>query len=458
MRSGLTKMTGVFAGALLLAGVLLPTTTSAASPTTTRAASSVTKKIFEGGCGANGAVPGTVTTSTFRGVTTTVTRFAGEVSTTKIVPVGTPATRGLWIATDENGNVYLTLSNASSAAAAAAFNRAHPVRVIRNGVVHYARTQRLADIWMRTFHEPQYIATSWNGTAFFSSCSQADASSLAGWDSTQAPKVWHATNPSTGQVVTSAVSLQAADALATPRYGGHKGELVAYGANCQILTATSATSLIAKLRAQLAAMPFVSYGGYYVGYDPTGTNPADAQMFWGATQAQANARALAFSKSIVGLDIVIIDKSGFCASVEPTLGQAFYFQNLLSDGFNITPTSITAYVGNAVGATVRATTGLVRIYGGVVDFGRTAYNLNTYAMSSTTSSTASLTTGAFTPGTFNMSNNMASNDGVDLTMSAPLPLPTKRITCLRDASAPPGPPSIRLVTWYCPINYQKAAQ
>ena len=477
MKLGPRKFTGAIAGALVIASVVLPATTSGA------AASS--RNVALTGCAGGVSIPGTVITSTSRGITTTRTTYSGEITTTRIVPVGTAPSRARFMASDEAGNEYFATTKATALAAAAAFNRANPARALGNGVVYYARTlglaqekAMLADTMgyvngVPVTSTPQFLATSANGTAFFSSCSQARANTLARLDTNRPPKkVWHTTNTATGQRVTSAVSAKAADALAAYRYVGYtNGELAAYGFNCQVLTAMSDAGLIAALQAQIAALPYSSYGGNFLGYDTTGTNPADMQMFRGATQAQANALAYAFGKSIVEVGVFVVDKTGTCATVGSNIDQVVAIQNIETNAFSITPTSI-ATIGGGANVTVNAATGLLGVGGGDINVGGSIYTLNIDAETSTSSSTFLPTTSTFTSGTFNMSWNMAMYDqgysnvnfpplaSQELTTpfvfaGPPMPttLPTRPLTCAPGPLAPAGGSPVTLLSYVCPFEY-----
>ena len=478
MRPGLTKITGAIAGALVLASVVLPATTSGAASAPT------SHKVAETGCGTNGAIPGTSTSSTTRGITTTVTKYDGEISTTVIVPVGTAPTAAKAMASDEAGNEYFATTLARASAAATAFNRANPGRAINGGAVYYAHTEILAQEAAGLFSgpgyvngvpvtsTPQFLATSSNGTAFWSNCSQARANTLASLDTNRPPKkVWHATNTYTGQHVTSAVSAKAASALAAYHYVGYTpGEVAAYGFDCQVLTANSLTGLIAAFQKQLAALPYSSYGGNFLGYDVTGTNPADMQMFRGATQTQANALAAAFGKRLVEGGVFVVDKTGTCATVGPNIKEVVAIQNIELNAFSITPTSITT-IGGGVNVTVNAATGLLRVGGGDINVGGSVYTLTTDAETSTSSSTFLPTTLTFTSGTFNMSYNMAVYDQgytdasfppvasqeltSPLVWAAPIPttLPTKPLTCIPGPLAPAGGSSVTLLSYRCPFEY-----
>ena len=475
MRSGLTKITSMVTGALLLSGVLLPVTISAAAPTN--------HTVTETGCGANGNQSGTSTTSTIRGVVTTKTTYSGEITKTVIVPVGAPAARAKFMISDKAGNEYFATTRASANAAAWAFNRANPARYIGNGVAYYARTRPLAEEAAQNAdstgyvngvpvsNTPQFLATSANGTAFFSNCSQARANTLARLDTNRPPKkVWHAKSKSTGQVMTSAVSAKFANALAAYHYvGSTPGELAAYGFNCQVLTANSLSGLITALQTQIASMPFVSYGGDFLGYDTTGTNPADMQMFRGATQAQANAAASAFGKSIVKGGEFVVNQNGLCASVNPSISQAMNIQNLVPGPlrFNITPTSIIAYAANVPSVTVNVATGMKMAYGGDINVGGQLVTFPIFVE-------ASSTTGFYptpTNGTFNMAWNMAYYDSGHVAAANPAQasqalttpfttthatLPTTSITCTPGPSALPGATSVTLLSYNCPPNYQEA--
>ena len=484
MKSGLTKLTGAIAGALLLAGVIVPAATSGAAPTSHQ----ITHQVTETGCGANGNQSGTSTTSTSRGVTTTKTTYDGEITTSVIVPVGTPAARAKFMASDKAGNEYFATTRALANAAAAAFNRANPARYIGNGVAYYARTRPLAEEMAQNndtvgymngvpvTSSPQFLATSKNGTAFWSNCSQARANALASLDTNRAPrKVWHAMNTSTGQTVTSAFSAKVANALAAYRYVGYtNGEVAAYGFNCQVLTAMSYGGLITALQAQIAATPFVSYGGDFLGYDTTGTNPADMQMFRGATQAQANALAYAFGKSLVRGGVFVVDKNGLCATVGPNVKEVMAIQNIEPYGFWIDP--VVFNIGPQPSAYVLAATGLKGVWDSSINVGGQLVSLSSdMELSSTSSSTTANANGlVFNTGTFDMSWNMAFYDRgyIDNTINPSLPipelttpfttahaaLPTATITCVPYSTALAGAPaSVTLLSYNCPSYYHPEA-
>jgi hypothetical protein len=473
MKPGLAKLTGAIAGALLLAGVVLPTAVSAAAPTT--------QKVIETECGTNGAVPGTVITSTLRGVTTTRTTYSGEITTTVIVPVGTPPVRARFMASDEAGNEYFATTKAKALAAATAFNRANPGRAVGNGVIYYGHTPSLAQAaaanadtmgygnGVPVSSTPEFLATSANGTAFWSNCSQARANYLARRDTNRPPKkVWHATNATTGQRVTSAVSERAANDMAAYHYVAYTpGEVAAYGFNCQILTAASYMGLITDLQAQIAALPYVSYGGDFLGYDTTGTNPADMQMFRGATQSQANALAYAFGKSIVKGGVFVVDAKGTCVSVGPNMRELIAQQGIEQLTFFISPTGMTIGPSVTQSATVSGPTGLKEAYGGDLNVGGTLVVLGIDVAPSSTTSTYPLPMN----GTFNASWNMAYYDSgrvaadnpaqpsQELTtpfMATHATLPTQTITCTPESSALPGATSVTLLSYACPPNYQES--
>lgn len=483
MRSGLTKLTGALVGALLLAGVIVPATTSGAAPT-----APASHTVTETGCGANGPISGTVTTATDRGVTTTKTTYDGEITTTVIVPAGTPVARAKFMASDKAGNEYFATTRALATAAATAFNRANPGRAIGNGVVYYARTKILAEIAAQdndtmgyvngvpVSSTPQYLATSRNGTAFWSNCSQTRANALASLDTNRAPrKVWHATNTSTGQHVTSTVSAKAATALAAYHYVGYvNGEVAAYGFNCQVLTAMSYGGLITALQAQIAATPFVSYGGDFLGYDTTGTNPADMQMFRGATQDQANALAYAFGKSLVRGGVFVVDKYGLCATVGPNVKEVMAIQNIEPYGVWIDP--VVFSIGPYPAAIVPATTGLKGIWDSSINVGGQLVGLSSDMELSSTSSSITSNANAlvFNAGTFDMSWNMTFYDqgyiNGTINPSPPIPelttpfttahaaLPTQTITCVPYTTALAGAPaSVTLLSYNCPSYYHPEA-
>ncbi len=472
MRPGLTKLTGALA-VVLLAGVVLPATTSGAAP--------VTHKIAETGCGTTSPIYGTVTTSTFRGVTTTTTTYSGEVSTTTIVPVHVAPSRARFKAFDKAGNEYLATTKAKAWAAADAFDRANPGRAIGNGVVFWARTRLIAEEAAQNAdttgyvngvpvsNTPQFLATSANGTAFWSNCSQARANALASRDTNRAPKnVWHATDTATGQIVTSAVSQQDANALASYHYVGYApGEVAAYGFNCQVLTAMSYGGLITALQAQIAAMPYVSYGGDFLGYDTTGTNPADMQMFRGATQAQANALAYAFGKSIVKGGVFVVDAKGTCVSVGPNISEVVAQQGIEQPLFALSASaiSITPSAGNSV--TVNVATGMKMAWGGDINVGGQLLAFSIFV--ETSSPTGSYPTA--TNGPFNMAYNMAYYDqGYNIAdnpaqtsqeLTTPFTtthatLPTTPITCTPGPSTLSGAASVTLLSYNCPPYYQEA--
>ncbi len=472
MRPGLTKLTGALA-VVLLAGVVLPATTSGAAP--------VTHKIAETGCGTTSPIYGTVTTSTFRGVTTTTTTYSGEVSTTTIVPVHVAPSRARFKAFDKAGNEYLATTKAKAWAAADAFDRANPGRAIGNGVVFWARTRLIAEEAAQNAdttgyvngvpvsNTPQFLATSANGTAFWSNCSQARANALASRDTNRAPKnVWHATDTATGQIVTSAVSQQDATALASYHYVGYvNGEVAAYGFNCQVLTANSNAGLIAAFQAQVAAMPYVAYGGDFLGYDTTGTNPADMQMFRGATQDQANALAYAFGKSIVKGGVFVVDAKGTCASVGPNINQLIAQQGIEQQMIALDPSHI------GIGSTViNAQTGMKMAYGGDINVGNQLLAFGIFVETSSTTSSYPLPGSTLDQvGTFDAAWNMAYYDSgrvaadnpaqtsQELTtpfMTAHATLPTTTITCTPTSSALPGATSVTLMSYACPPNYQEA--
>ena len=476
MRSGLTKLTGAIAGALLLAGVIVPATTSGAAPT-----APASHAVTETGCGANGNQSGTSTTSTSRGVTTTKTTYDGEITTTEIVPVHVAPARARFMASDEAGNEYFAITRALANAAADVFNRANPGRAIGNGVVYYARTKILAREaasiadttgyvnGVPVSNTPQYLATSRNGTAFWSNCSQARANTLAHLDMNRAPReVWHATNPSTGQHVTSAVSAKAATALAAYNYVGYvNGEVAAYGFNCQVLTAMSYGGLIAAFQAQVAAMPYVSYGGDFLGYDTTGTNPADMQMFRGATQDQANALAYAFGKSIVRGGVFVVDAKGTCASVGPNIRDVVAQQNIEQLTIMLNSSAIVVGPSASQDVVVYVTTGMKNTNGGQINVGGQLVTFGSFVESSS----ASATWYPAAAGTFNATYNMTYYDqgyadasypaqmSQELTtpfMTAHATLPTITITCTPGPSALPGATSVTLLSYACPPNYQEA--
>jgi len=483
MKSGLTKVTGAVAGAILLAGVLLPATISGASPATT------TRTVTETGCPASviaangGPITGTIATSTFRGATITKTTYDGEITTTKIVPAHVAPARAKFMASDKAGNEYFATTLAKAKGAAWAFNRANHGRYISNGVAYYGHTRVLAEEAAQNANStgyvngvpvsntPQFLATSKNGTAFWSNCSQSRANTLAALDTNRPPKkVWHAKSTSTGQVMTSAVSAKFANELAAYRYVGYTpGELAAYGFNCQVLTAMSLNGLITALQAQMAATPFVSYGGDFLGYDATGTNPADMQMFRGATQDQANAAASAFGKSIVKGGEFVVNQNGLCATVNSSISQAMAIQNIEPGvmRFIITPTSITAYASPAPSVTVNVSTGMKEAYGGDINVG--GQLVNAIGNVETSSTTGFYPTP--TSGTFNAAWNMAYYDSGRVAADNPAQasqalttpfttshatLPTTSITCTPGPSALPGAASVTLLSYNCPPNYQEA--
>ncbi|MHB1210404.1 MAG: hypothetical protein ACYC1I_11975 [Acidimicrobiales bacterium] len=482
MRTGLTKLTGAMSGVLVLASVLLPATISGAAPT-----APISHKVAETGCGTNGAIPGTVTTSTDRGVTTTSTTYDGEITTTRIVPVGKSPSSARFMTSDEAGNEYFATTRARAVAAATAFNRANPGRVIDGGAVYYGRTKFQAMLTatkngagngpgyvngVPVTATPQFLATSNNGTAFWSNCSQARADALAHLDTNPAPKrVWHATNTFTGQVVISAVSAKAAAALAAYHYVTYTpGEVAIYGLDCQVLVANSATGLVTALRAQLAAQPYVAYGGNFVGYDTTGTNPADMVMFIGATQAKADALATAFSKRIVLGGVFVVDE-GLCATVGPNINQVMAIQNI--EGAPTWPPGPSAPVVN----------GFQFILGGSIDVGGLMMGLSSFVQATTPSSTTAWdgnsqqANDANDVGRFNAAYNMAYYDqgpytGPPLTTTVgwtpPLlttpyepthaTLPTKAITCASIYSPEVGytlPPTLTLLSYDCPPAYKE---
>ena len=480
MRPGLTKITGAIAGALVLASVVLPVTTSGAASAPT------SHKVAETGCGTNGAIPGTSTSSTTRGITTTVTKYDGEISTTLIVPVGTAPTAAKAMASDEAGNEYFATTLARANAAATAFNRANPVSVIDNGAVYYGRTKFLATLTataggagngpayvngVPVTSTPQFLATSANGTAFWSECSQARADTLASLDTNRPPKkVWHATNKFTGQHVTSAVSAKAAAALAAYHYVTYTpGEVSTYGLDCQVLVATSATGLATALQAQLAALPYVAYGGNFVGYDTTGANPADMQMFIGSTQAKADALAAAFSKRIVLGGVFVVDNTGTCATVGPSIKEVMAIQGI--------PTNPTLPAGSAV----PVFTGFKFINGGEINVGGLVMGLSSFVQATPTpiptvwdgnGNEANIPNGGV--GMFNAAGNMSYYDtgpytGPPISTTAgwtPTPLttpnepthatlPTHSITCTPIYSNWASVPPVSLMSYDCPPAYKE---
>jgi hypothetical protein len=424
-------------------------------------------------------------------MTITKTTYSGEITTTVIVPVGKSPARAKFMVSDKAGNEYFATTSASANAAANAFDRANPGRYISNGVAYYAHTRLLAEEQAQNANStgyvngvpvsntPQFLATSKNGTAFWSNCSQARANTLARLDTNRPPKkVWHAKSKSTGQVMTSAVSAKFANELAAYHYVGYNpNELAAYGFNCQVLTANSLSGLITVLQAQIASMPFVSYGGDYIGYDVSGTNPADMQMFRGATQAQANAAASAFGKSIVKGGEFVVNQNGLCASVNPLINQAMNIQNLEPGimRFNITPTSIIAYAWPTTSVSVNVATGMKMAYGGDINVGGQLVVLIPYVESSST-------TGFYptpTSGTFNAAWNMAYYDSghnaaanpaqASQALTTPFTtthatLPTLPITCNPEPptlpgavpTSLPGATSVTLLSYDCPFGYQEA--
>jgi hypothetical protein len=415
-----------------------------------------------------------VTTATIRGITTTKTTYDGEITTTRIVPVGKPPAAAQFMASDKAGNEYFATTGALANAAAAAFNRANLGRAIGNGVVYHARTKILAqEAASNADHTgyvngvpvtptPQFLATSSNGTAFWSNCSQARANTLARLDTNRPPrKVWHATNTSTDQVVTSAVSAKFANALAAYHYVGYTpGEVAMYGLNCQVLTANSATGLTTALRAQLAALPYVAYGGNFLGYDTTGANPADMQMFIGATQAKANALASAFGKRIVRGGVFVVDTNGVCATVGPSIKEDMAIQNIEN------PPTLPA------GSAVPVFTGFQSVIGGPINVGGLVMGLDSFVQATPTPTPAvwdGNPDGVNTPnlgvGMFNAAGNMAYYDqghysGNPAALTTPnepthATLPTQSITCAPIFSNWSTVPPVTLLSYDCPPAYKE---
>lgn len=481
MKSGLVKLAGGLAGALMLAGVVVPSSASAAAPGVT----SVT--INQTGCDANavanngGPFTGTVVTSTSRGVTTTKTTYSGEITTTVIVPVGKSPATAKFMVSDEAGNEYFATTHAKAFAAAMAFNRANRGRYIsKNGVPYYAHTRKLAQEaamnaaatgyvnGVPVSNTPQFLATSKNGTAFWSNCSQARANALAARDLNRARKVWHATNASTGQVMTSAVSAKFANELAAYHYVGYtNGELAAYGFNCQVLTAMSYAGIITAFQAQMAALPYSSYGGDFVGYDVSGTNPADMQMFRGATQAQANAAAAAFGKSLVKGGVFVVDNNGLCATVGSSISQVMAIQNREPTVFTMNSSSIGAGpAGLMPTLTVNVPTGLKAAVNAWTNVAGKTVRFISYVDSSSSSAAYP----DFANGTYDATWNMAYYDQgyINGTINPPPPtpaltvpfmarhatLPTTSITCVPYSFSLAGAPSTWTgISYNCPSYY-----
>ncbi|MHB1210626.1 MAG: hypothetical protein ACYC1I_13140 [Acidimicrobiales bacterium] len=472
MKSARMKaMTGLV-GVALLAGVVAPDAAIASAPR------AVVQKVALSGCAGGASVTGTAKTTTSRGVATTVTTYQGEISTTVIVRVGQPASSAKAMASDEAGNEYFAATQGQAQAAALAFNRANRASAISGGVVYYAHTTKQARAkaalanatayvnGVPTTNGAPYFATSANGTVFFSWCSQARVDGQARLDTNRSShRVWHATNTYTGQIVTSAVSAKAAAALAAYHYAGYTpGEVAAYGFNCQVLTANSLAGLIAAFQKQLTDMPYSAYGGNFVGYDDTGTNPADMQMFRGTTQAKANALAEAFGKRLVHGGVFVVDTNGVCASVGLSLPMLIAQQNIEPLDFGISPSSITVGYSVNTNVTVNVTTGLKLVDGGQINAG--GQNLLTFASFVGTGSTS----GAYpnpTGGAFNAAYNMEYYDqgtngtGPTGTTVEPLTtpfmtthstLPSKAIVCRSVFTVPAGPP-VTLLSYACPGNY-----
>jgi hypothetical protein len=246
-----------------------------------------------------------------------------------LMGVGTAGAASQYTAWDNDGNSYVSsLSQAAANAAATAWNTSHHYSAVWSGFVVFGASQASANQLARDLKGNSvggsfWIATSQSGAVFTSYVSQADVQAKAAADLNPSSAPAYTATSSRGITYTSAVSQANANAMATfvefaavPHYffPGLNGTTVE--------SAVSFVDAVSQADAQAKANPYSASAGDYIGYDTSAgaTNPADMIDFAAPTQAQADARALAWGTALVhgGLWLATSPAASFYVFTSPT--------------------------------------------------------------------------------------------------------------------------------------------